>query len=318
MSKGKGRLGRRLEDLLSTSIEKSSELSSEPESSFSQPQVDEDDAYGKIMKGKPIYDISLDKIDPNPFQPRMEFDDGEIAGLADNIQKHGLLQPITVRKNNDRYQLITGERRFRAFQKNGESVIPAYILAVDDRLMAELALSENLQRKDLNPIEKALAFRNYLEMYDCNQDELGKRLGLDRSTISNMMRLLDLPEKLQKAICTGDLTQGHARALLPLEEQLQFKIAGRIQNEGWSVRQTEEYVRNLLNGTVDPDSEEDSTTAERSQSDAHLADLIQQFRDVFGPSVRLTRNERGSGKLVIPFKNNEEFERIYEIIHPRR
>ncbi|MBQ1454691.1 MAG: ParB/RepB/Spo0J family partition protein [Thermoguttaceae bacterium] len=317
MAKERGRLGRRLEDLLSTSLQ-GSDSSSEPVSSFRHSDLGGDDNFGKIMKGKPIYDIPLDKIDPNPFQPRLMFDEEEIAGLADNIQKHGLLQPIIVRQNNGRYQLITGERRFRAFQKNGESVIPGYILAVDDRLMAELALSENLQRKDLNPIEKAIAFRNYLETYECGQDELGKRLGLDRSTISNMIRLLDLPEKLQKAICTGELTQGHARALLPLAESEQFRVAERIQNQGWSVRQTEEYVRNLLNGTLDPEDSEETGGQDRSQSEAHLADLIQQFRSVLGPNVRLTRNDRGSGKLVIPFKDSEEFERIYQFFLPRR
>ncbi|MBQ3454185.1 MAG: ParB/RepB/Spo0J family partition protein [Thermoguttaceae bacterium] len=317
MAKAKGRLGRRLEDMLSTSLQGSG-ASSEPVSSFQQSDLGEDDSYGKIMKGKPIYDIALDQIDPNPFQPRLTFEEEEIAGLADNIQKHGLLQPIIVRKKNGRYQLITGERRFRAFQKNGESVIPAYILAVDDRLMAELALSENLQRKDLNPIEKAIAFRNYLETYDCGQDELGKRLGLDRSTISNMIRLLDLPEKLQKAVCTGDLTQGHARALLPLGEADQFKVAGRIQSQGWSVRQTEDYVRNLLNGTLPPEENENTGDQDRSQSEAHLADLLQQFRSALGPNVRLTRNERGSGKLVIPFKDSQEFERIYQFFLPRR
>lgn len=282
------------------------------------PENDSADAIlGEMMKGRPILDIPIGKIDPNPYQPRVDFEPSEIASLADNLREHGMIQPITLRKNGERFQLIAGERRLRAAQSVGWETVPAYFLVVDDREMAELALSENIQRKDLNAIEKAMAFRNYLDAYGGNQGDLARRLGLDRSTISNLMRLLDLPDELQKAVCKDEISQGHARALLPLEEAEQFDVARRIVAETWSVRQTEEFVRNLLDAENDEPIDERTAPPKRSaatQKDAHLADLEQQFRSLFGSKVKLTTNERGGGKLVISFRSNDDFERIYQLI----
>lgn len=284
----------------------------------SDPDDESADAIlGEMMKGRPILDIPIGQIDPNPYQPRIDFDPSEIASLADNLCEHGMIQPITLRKNGERFELIAGERRLRAAQTAGWETVPAYFLVVDDREMAELALSENIQRKDLNAIEKALAFRNYLDAYGGNQGDLARRLGLDRSTISNLMRLLDLPNELQKAILRNEISQGHARALLPLEEAEQFATARRIVAESWSVRQTEEFVRNLLDAENDAPVDERLTPPKRpatTPKDAHLADLEQQFRSLFGSKVKLTTNERGGGRLVISFRSNDDFERIYQLI----
>ena len=162
--------------------------------------------------------LPVDQIDPNPFQPRRVFDAAEIAALADSLRQHGMLQPVIVRQVNDRYQLIAGERRLRASIEAQLHEIPARVFDLDDQRVAELAMVENLQREDLNAIEKAVAFRDYLNKYGGTQEELANRLGLDRSTVSNLIRLLDLPEEVRQAVLDKKITQGHARALLGLPD----------------------------------------------------------------------------------------------------
>jgi len=329
MSKDK-RLGRGLEALLGKVAAAQpgyeppeTDTVTAPDGGLSVYRVDNGDesadaTFDRIMKGRPTYDVPINKIDRNPYQPRVDFGEDEIAALAENMKEHGLIQPVTLRENGDRYQLIAGERRLKAAQLADWETIPAYFLVVDDREMAELALSENIQRKDLNAIEKAVAFRNYLDAYGGTQGDLGKRLGLDRSTISNLIRLLDLPDELQQSVCREELSEGHARQLLNLKPEDQFEIARRIVAEKWSVRQTEAFVRDLLNQEVTADSPAPSKKSDAVPKNAHIADLEQQFRTFFGSKVTLTTNERGGGKLVIPFKTNEEFEKIYAIIHPQR
>ncbi|HET6884188.1 MAG TPA: ParB/RepB/Spo0J family partition protein, partial [Pirellulales bacterium] len=160
--------------------------------------------------------ISVYDIEANPYQPRREFDEAEIDQLSSSLQQHGLLQPILVRRVAERYQLIAGERRLRAAIKAGWSDVPVQVIEADDRKTAEIAIVENLQRKDLNALEKAASFHRYLQEYGCTQDELAGRLQLDRSTIANLIRLLELPEKVQQSLRSGEITSGHARALLPL------------------------------------------------------------------------------------------------------
>ncbi len=169
--------------------------------------------------------VRIDQIDGNPNQPRQDFDGNEIQKLSESISAHGLLQPVVVRRVNDRYQIIAGERRLRAAVQAGWSEVPVNIVEADDRQTAELAIVENLQRKDLNALEKAACFQRYLEQYGSTQEELASRLNLDRSTIANLIRLLELPGAVQDALRRGELTPGHARALLPLgdeREQIEF------------------------------------------------------------------------------------------------
>ncbi len=166
-------------------------------------------------------DLSVYEIDNNPFQPRRKFNEEEIAALAESIKEHKQLQPVLVRRVGERYQLISGERRLRATIYAGLKTIRAEVRQADDRLVAELAIVENLQRKDLDAIEKALSFRRYLTEHKCTQDDLAKRLKIDRSTIANLMRLLELPDVIQQAVQSDKLTAGHARALLPLGDEAQ-------------------------------------------------------------------------------------------------
>ncbi|GAH07687.1 unnamed protein product, partial [marine sediment metagenome] len=201
-------------------------------------------------EGSPSTDLMLlavDEIQDNPFQPRREFGEAELASLAESLKEHDMLQPILVRRVDERWQLISGERRLRAAVRAGWSQVPARVREADDRLVAELAIVENLQRKDLNPIEKALSFQRYIEQHGCTQEELGQRLKINRSTIANLVRLLELPDSVQEALRRGSITAGHARALLPLgEDRAQIEFCDRIRGEGINVRETERLVQQQI------------------------------------------------------------------------
>ena len=191
--------------------------------------------------------VNVLQIDSNPAQPRQDFAPAEMQSLADSLSTHGLLQPVVVRRVHERYQLVAGERRLRAAIQAGWVDVPVNVIEADDRQLAELAIVENLHRKDLNPLEKAASFQKYLEQYGCTQEELANRLKLDRSTIANLIRLLELPEAVREAIRCGKVTQGHARALLPLgDEHEQIAFCQRIQHEGLNVRQTEVLVQETI------------------------------------------------------------------------
>lgn len=261
-----------------------------------------------------VVSVPLDEIEANPFQPRKEIDPQEIAQLAESLTNHGLLQPIVVRRHNGQYQLIAGERRLRAAKLAGWQSVPARVVNADDRQLAELAIVENLQRKDLNALEKAECFHRYLEEYGVTQEELANRLSLDRSTVANFIRLLDLPHAVQQALRENRITQGHARALLSLEsEEDQIALCEQIQQEGLSVRRVEQIVQERRQrgnwGVIRPEN-----PPQRSDPSEHLAALEQEFRAALGLRVTLTHNGRGRGKLLIHFRSHEEFEHLYEQI----
>ncbi len=258
--------------------------------------------------------VEIGLVDRNPYQPRQDFDEAEIATLAESLEAHGLLQPVVVRRVGDRYQLIAGERRFRAAVKAGWAEVPVQLIEADDRELAELAIVENMQRKDLNPLEKAASFQRYLEQYGCRQEELASRLKLDRSTISNLIRLLELPAAVQDSLRQGKITNGHARALLPLgDEREQIAFCERIQQEGMSVRQTEALVQEMIRSAdAEPlaviDREGNRTTRPTSK---HLAALEQELRLALGTKVSISHASGGRGKIVIHFANHDEFERLH-------
>lgn len=263
----------------------------------------------------PVRRIALERIDSNPFQPREDFDPDEMRALTQSLQNHGLLQPVVVRQVGTRYQLIAGERRVRAAELAGWTDVPAQVIQADDREVAELAIVENLHRKDLNPLEKAACFQRYLETYRCTQEELASRLKIDRSTIANLIRLLELPDPIQAAVRQGRLTQGHARALLPLgDPQEQIALAERIQQESLSVRQTEAMVQQILDAVdqegVVPVIPPGKAGRSRRAPSEHIVALEQEFRSALGTKVKLVHTRSGRGRLVISFRNHEEFERI--------
>jgi ParB family chromosome partitioning protein len=264
--------------------------------------------------------VSVQLIDRNPYQPRREFDDAEIAELASSLHEHGLIQPLVVRRAGDRFQLIAGERRLRAAVQAGWTEVPVQVREADDRQVAEIAIVENLQRKDLNPLEKAASFEQYLARYQCTQEELAGRLHIDRSTISNLIRLLELPAAVQDAIRSGTISQGHARALLPLgDEQEQVAFCDRIKNEGLSVRATEQMVQEQIraadtgNADASPEVAGRVNRAQRARNQ-NLVALEEELRQSLGAKVSIRETAKGRGKIVIQFSNSEEFERIHALL----
>jgi ParB family chromosome partitioning protein len=256
--------------------------------------------------------LDVNEVEPNPFQPRRDFGQAEIDSLAESLREHEQLQPILVRQVDGRFQLISGERRWRAAKKAGLAHIKAQVRDADDRLVAELAIVENLQRKDLNAIEKALSFKRYLDEHDCTQEDLGKRLKIDRSTIANLLRLLELPGPVQDALRDGKISAGHARALLPLgDDRAQVEFSKRIQQEGVSVRATEQQVQELIaREDAEPLSVSTKTKAARTRNQ-QIASLEQELRSALGAKVDIRNGAGGRGRIVIHFKGHDEFERLH-------
>lgn len=270
--------------------------------------------------------LPIRDVEANPFQPRREFDEAEIESLAASIRTHGLIQPITVRRVGSRYQLIAGERRLRAAGRAGWVDVPARCIEADDRLAAELAIVENLQRKDLNPLEKAISFRQYIERYGCTQEELAGRLEINRSTVANFIRLLELPDEVQNAVRSERISYGHARALLPLgDEREQAEFCRRIEAEGLSVRAVEDLVQDIIHA-ADSDSFDSEPHDDESPADAaspktikakptkskQTAALEQQLRLALGTKVDVRQSGKGRGKILIHFANHAEFERLLQ------
>jgi ParB family chromosome partitioning protein len=277
----------------------------------SDPRMSRDD-HGQMW-------LDCDAIERNPYQPRQSFDESEIADLADSIRTHGILQPLVVRRVGERFELIAGERRLRAAQAADWRQVPVQVRDVDDRQLAELAIVENVQRKDLNAIEKAESFQRYLDQYQCTQEELASRIQIDRSTVANLIRLLELPADVKQMVQEGAISQGHARALLPLgDEQEQIEFARRIKKDGLSVRATEQGVQHRIQSLdgdqlriVDADGNSRPVPRPRNEQ---IAALEQELRTALGTKVDLTQAAKGKGKITIHFTNHEEFSRLRQII----
>lgn len=300
------RLGRGLQALLGATSEssESSESNSTRQTSAQSPTPASED---QILR------IPIDQIDENPFQPRTAFSESEIDSLAESLQAHDILQPILVREHGSRYQLISGERRWRAATQAGWSTIPARVRNEDDRTVAELAIVENLQRKDLNALEKATSFRQYLDNHECTQDELAKRLSIDRSTIANLIRLLELPQAVQDEIMAEHISAGHARALLPLgNAKQQIKFCKKIVNKGLSVRATEDLVHKTIYAEDQKPGKPSTQPGKDSENtkSPHVTNLEAELKFALGTKVDINETGGGKGKIVIHFNSHIEFERL--------
>ena len=253
-------------------------------------------------------DIAIESIDGNPFQPRITFDEQSLEELASSIRKLGIVQPLTVREaGGGRYQLIAGERRLRAARLAGLTHVPAFIRTADDQAMLELALVENIQRDDLNAIEVAISFQRLIEECSLTQEQLSERVGKQRSTVANYMRLLKLPAEIQLGIRNKNLTMGHAKTLVNIEDpKQQISVYYKIVDGDLSVRQAEELVRQLQSDKVkDPEKLE-----RKKKLNDDFAQLSEHLNKIFSAKVNFRINEQGKGKIVIPFENPEEMERI--------
>lgn len=259
------------------------------------------------QRGQPVgmTEIPIDHIQPNPRQPRQRFDADELEALAASIREHGVLQPVLVTETLDGYQLVAGERRFRASQLAGLERIPAVIRQLADHAQLEVALVENLQRADLGPIEEAGAYRALIGEFELTHEEIARRVGRAKSTITNTLRLLDLEPRVQAALVDGQITEGHARAIggLPLEQQP--RVASSVVEQGLSVRQTEELVRRLREPRETP-----APTAAR-RLDPDLERVEDELRRHLGTKVTLARSRRG-GRIVIEFYSDEELSQLYD------
>ncbi|MBE0646712.1 MAG: ParB/RepB/Spo0J family partition protein [Bacteroidales bacterium] len=256
--------------------------------------------------------IRIDDIESNPFQPRTDFDRMELADLAMSIQHQGIIQPVTLRKlSNDRFQLIAGERRLKAARVAGLTEIPAYIRVANDEQMLEMALVENIQREDLNPIEVAISFQRLMEECQIKQEELSQRVGKDRSTISNYVRLLKLPADIQIGIREKKITMGHARALITLENSsLQTRIFNQVLSKSLSVREVESLVR-AANTNDTP-----VTKSSRNEADPRLKKIEGELNAILKTRVKLQMNKKGAGTLTIPFHSEEELNTIIDRLEP--
>ena len=262
--------------------------------------------------------ISIDQIDTNPYQPRRYFDESEIKALSESLKQHGMLQPVIVRAVGDRYQLIAGERRFRAAKEALLDEIPARIMDLDDQRVCEIAMVENLQREDLGAIEKAAAFRAYLDQFNVTQEELAEKLGLERSTISNFIRLLDLPEEVRKAVSMKTITMGHARALLALDgSEAQIVAMQRVIDESLSVRQTEALVSTGEPTPSKPRPKKTDVEAgheEPVERPEHVIQFEKAFHERLGMLVQVKLKKGEAGQIIIPFKTADEWDKLNALL----
>jgi len=258
-----------------------------------------------------INEIELSKISVNPNQPRHEFNPEALKELADSIAEVGIIQPITLRQTAaDAYQIIAGERRFRAAQKAGLTTIPAYVRTADDENVMEMALIENIQREDLNSMEIALAYQHLLDQYHLTQEQLSERVGKNRATVANYLRLLKLPAEIQMGLKNKQIEMAHARALVSLSDpKLQVNLYREIVDQNYSVRKVEEMVKALMQGqsVIVGDKK---ITPKRVKLPAEYNVLQQQLTGFFKAKVQLTCSPKGRGKITIPFRNEEDLERI--------
>lgn len=257
--------------------------------------------------------LGVEAIRHNPYQPRKQFDDEDLKQLRDSIKTHGVLQPLVVRRVNDGFQLIAGERRLRAAQQAGLADVPVHIVEFNDQQVYEAALVENIQRADLNPIEKAQGFKDYLERFKMTQDQLGTKLGLDRTTISNLLGLLALPEEVQTAVRNGQITLGHAKVLKGVNgADKQIALCKLILLQGLSVHALEQLVKHQKQAQA----EEPAAVAKKPavEKTAHVTSLEDDLRRRFACRVEIKVKAKDKGQIVIDFDTNDDFERILGLL----
>ena len=262
------------------------------------------------------HEIAIAEIETNPFQPRTEFNQEKLHELSLSIEQLGIIQPITVRKlNENKYQLISGERRFRASKLAGLSKLPAYVRIANDQEMLEMALVENIQRENLNPIEIALSYQRLIEEIKLTQEQCSERVGKNRTTVTNFLRLLKLPSEIQKGLSTGKISTGHARALISVKNtESQLNIFHDTVANGYSVREVEQIVKDFADSNYKRTSK---TKAINTPNPLPFSQqkMVHDLSRTLDKEVELKRNKKGKGKLIIPFTNDAELAMIFEFIN---
>ncbi|OQA01072.1 MAG: putative chromosome-partitioning protein ParB [Planctomycetes bacterium ADurb.Bin401] len=297
-------LGRGLESLLGPIISTVQEnIGTAP--SFNPPKfIPDKDLQRNILE------LEFDAIIPNPFQPRKHWNDNQLQELAGSIKENGVLQPIIVRQNNGKYEIVAGERRFRASQLAGLKKIPAMVRKTDDTEMLALAIVENIHRADLNPIEKAKAYQSFMETFSLTQEQAAQKLGQDRSVIANYIRLLNLPAEVKQMLVDGALDMGHARAILALPtDDLRKRLANRALAGRLSVREVERLVRLAVSAG------DEKTQKQILEKPANIKDLEEKIRTRLGTRVNIQARKNGQrGKIIIEFYSLDEFDNIAQML----
>lgn len=307
MTKGKIVLGRGLGALINPAAKESVNASFVP----AQTEIKEDDGKSVDILAK----LPVNSIKANPYQPRVEFDKEALDELKKSILENGLIQPITVRRNGgNSYELISGERRLRACREIGFKEIPAYIIFAETKeQMIALALIENIQRENLNAIEVASAYKRLIDDCNLSQEEIAEKVGKDRTTITNSIRLLKLPSEIQQSLIKNEITMGHARALINVpSEKVQLFILEKIKKQNLSVRKVEELVKNILS----PGKKGGKTAGIHSSSSLEAVsnrEFESRLRNILATKVVCRQNKNGTGEIVIEFYSKEELERLYEL-----
>ncbi|MED1916502.1 ParB/RepB/Spo0J family partition protein [Brevibacillus porteri] len=261
-----------------------------------------------IEEGEQVKEVSINEIRPNPYQPRKEFEQSAIEELAQSIKEHGIIQPLIVRKSIKGYELVAGERRLRAAKVAGLKEVPVVVKAYTDQQLMEIALIENLQRENLNPLEEAEAYDKLISHHDYTQEQLAQKIGKSRPHVANMLRLLQLPEKIRKMVSAAELSMGHSRALLGVtDKKVQQQLANDVVEKGLSVRQLEELVKQL-------NVSRETKKKKPAKNEPVLIEMEERLRSRFGTSVKIKKGSK-RGKIEIDFYSQEDLERIIEMLN---
>ncbi|KZE39388.1 stage 0 sporulation protein J [Brevibacillus parabrevis] len=264
-----------------------------------------------IEEGEQVKEVSVSEIRPNPYQPRKEFEQSAIDELAHSIREHGIIQPLIVRKSIKGFELVAGERRLRAAKLAGLKQVPVVVKAYTDQQLMEIALIENLQRENLNPLEEAEAYEKLIAYHEYTQEQLAQRIGKSRPHVANMLRLLQLPESIRKLVAATELTMGHARALLSVsDENMQMQLAKDVVEKGLNVRQLEEMVKQL-------NVSRETKKKKPAKNEPILIEMEERLRSRFGTAVKIKKGAK-RGKIEIDFYSQEDLQRIIEILNDEK
>ena len=305
MAVRKGGLGKGLDSLIAPS----SAAKSSAGSAKKEPEVKVGEKVVEKVVEKPVeMKVRISEVEPNREQPRKNFDEDGLIELADSIRQFGILQPILVKKKEEYYEIIAGERRWRAAKLAGLKEVPVIVKEFSDQEVVEISLIENIQRESLNPIEEAVAFKRLMEEFHLHQDEIAERVSKSRTAVTNSMRLLKLDDRVQQMVIDEMITTGHARALLAIEDKdEQYILAGKVFDEKLSVRETERLVKEVLNPKVKKPKETDSA------QDAIYESLEEKIKGIVGTKVSIRRGSKQKGKIEIEYYSQEELERLVEL-----
>ena len=312
----KGGLGKGIDALIAPSVKKEADKEKIVEKVVEKVVEKPVEKIIEKVVEKPVdVRMKIDEIEPNRMQPRKKFDEDALQELAESIKQYGLIQPIVVKKNNDYYEIVVGERRWRAARIAGLKEVPVIIKEYDNKESMEIAIVENLQREDLNPIEEAEAYRRLIEEFGLKQDEAAQKVSKSRTAVTNALRLLKLDERVQKMVIDDMISGGHARALLAIEDkEEQYGMAMTVFDNKMSVRETEKLVRDYLKKLEEKDSDEKTKKKDFSQMETIYGQLEERMKSIIGTKVAIRSRNYKKGKIEIEYYSNDELERIIDLI----